>query len=1101
MADLQQSVGGELTLGTEHPKPDVIEGWNFKVQGADDGGAQSLELAGLVPFVQLIGLYNEVEINRLLGIKSDLSFADQLKTQRTAVFKNEGLPWEEYNKIDPASQENVRNFEDEIKKNYIRVILNNNNGQQGNNLTQDGIILATNSPQAGNEAYEADNDATPKDAGGVGITDLQMEQGTKEFLNRRYKLRMTITDPQVLNDKPEYMKLATLQSMFLIIHGWSNPDQLTAWPEKFSPAPIVTDIGATIDGIYYPNGRIVVDMSHNNTGGAWGAALVATTMYDFAFNEVGQLEANFTFMPREITFMHTMRMPIVAPTIRRILGSGEQNEPFNENAPDPAPKSFAGYNLSVGNVIGEFGKNLAQIIKEEQDAYIGAKSGNPLSTIFKDISDEIDFSFTDKLSEWSETIALDEDDRHAERDYFENLRREQEYARFPHAGVGIGTYTTSTETTLTYGDDGEEVTTKYQHHSSRLSYYYLGWILEAMRFSLWDLNKGKSRRGEDPFDLKFRYMKVPRNSALNYAVQDQLSPSTIPSLDNYVANAMKYFQLYCRPTSGDFANGYSLIGASTSTENQYQIFRPIIVGDLVRYLGLLGYQLMEPEERATLPRVLELWKTLTREEKLAYIPNGDYRKSLVIDPNIRLDGYASAPPSGGFAGPRDDLAVRIMHPDFENQLLYNVLPDFGNRGWVQFRGRIRGNRHKSISMTRRRLEPNGVNIRGTAGEAVISDELIRIIKRSHLNGNASDAENGGRVQYTQSGGAVKSRKWEAAPIFRGLDAEPTHDGGILSLGHGFWSRTRGGATTFFGEGVFSYIDMKDGNRTEGKDWDSMIGVSKWWKEHPDRTNLNGDGQRDRSNPTSQANKYSYGLIMPALGARIIKGGNWKTLQSEYHNRHQDHLVKEFKGIVRNRIHEALSNNLDLEDIAEEPVDLFRLTGRIYNHGLAPYTAEELHEKSPNIIYTNNKIEIDRVQLIIDDLNLQLAAINKLIDNQEDDTGIDTPARDLLENNIEQFLAQPDNRSMFDALSSSEDLMVEEILDAGAKIGFWNSQTKLILKELISSDLIKMEGQFPIVSPDTELAPPVPTRREERAAFFADRVAAGGSGETPDRGRA
>ena len=75
--------------------------------------------------------------------------------------------------------------------------------------------------------------ALPKDSGGVGITDLQIETGTKEFMNRRYKIRMTITDPQVLNDKPEYLKLSTLQSMFLIIHGWSNPDQLTAWPEAF----------------------------------------------------------------------------------------------------------------------------------------------------------------------------------------------------------------------------------------------------------------------------------------------------------------------------------------------------------------------------------------------------------------------------------------------------------------------------------------------------------------------------------------------------------------------------------------------------------------------------------------------------------------------------------------------------------------------------------------------------------------------------------------------------------------------------------------------------------------------------------------------------
>ena len=68
MVDQESSIGGKLTLGTETPQQDVIDGWNFKVQGSLDGsiGAQSLELSGLVPFVQLIGLYDKNEIDKLL---------------------------------------------------------------------------------------------------------------------------------------------------------------------------------------------------------------------------------------------------------------------------------------------------------------------------------------------------------------------------------------------------------------------------------------------------------------------------------------------------------------------------------------------------------------------------------------------------------------------------------------------------------------------------------------------------------------------------------------------------------------------------------------------------------------------------------------------------------------------------------------------------------------------------------------------------------------------------------------------------------------------------------------------------------------------------
>ena len=56
MAEQQKSIGGQLTLGTETPQQDVIDGWNFKVQGSISGdiGAQALELDGLIPFVQLI---------------------------------------------------------------------------------------------------------------------------------------------------------------------------------------------------------------------------------------------------------------------------------------------------------------------------------------------------------------------------------------------------------------------------------------------------------------------------------------------------------------------------------------------------------------------------------------------------------------------------------------------------------------------------------------------------------------------------------------------------------------------------------------------------------------------------------------------------------------------------------------------------------------------------------------------------------------------------------------------------------------------------------------------------------------------------------------
>ena len=97
MVDDQRSVGGH-SLGTESPQQDVIDGWNFKVQGSVDGGeaAQALELSGLVPFVQLIGIYDGPEIDRLLGRKDTDSFG----TARRAVFDKEDKSWEDYKNLE-----------------------------------------------------------------------------------------------------------------------------------------------------------------------------------------------------------------------------------------------------------------------------------------------------------------------------------------------------------------------------------------------------------------------------------------------------------------------------------------------------------------------------------------------------------------------------------------------------------------------------------------------------------------------------------------------------------------------------------------------------------------------------------------------------------------------------------------------------------------------------------------------------------------------------------------------------------------------------------------------------------------------------------------
>ena len=72
----------------------------------------------------------------------------------------------------------------------------------------------------------------------------------------------------------------------------------------------------------------------------------------------------------------------------------------------------------------------------------------------------------------------------------------------------------------------------------------------------------------------------------------------------------------------------------------------------------------------------------------------------------------------------------------------------------------------------------------------------------------------------------------------------------------------------------------------------------------------------------------YGLLMPAQNARFYSG-EYVANQRRWYNKHIQYLSNKFEKIVGDRIQEAISSGKTIQDIAAEPVDLYRLTGRIY----------------------------------------------------------------------------------------------------------------------------------------------------------------------------
>ena len=58
---------------------------------------------------------------------------------------------------------------------------------------------------------------------------------------------------------------------------------------------------------------------------------------------------------------------------------------------------------------------------------------------------------------------------------------------------------------------------------------------------MWDLNKNKVRRGETPFNVRFRYMPIPpeSNSYFNLSFQETLRSGLVPNTSSYVQEAVK----------------------------------------------------------------------------------------------------------------------------------------------------------------------------------------------------------------------------------------------------------------------------------------------------------------------------------------------------------------------------------------------------------------------------------------------------------------------------------------------------------------------------------------------------------------------------------
>ena len=875
------------SIGSEVPSADVIDGWQIR-----NSDYNSIDTSSLSPFVQLIGLYNQEEIDKLIQ-------KDQEAGGRTVTYVNDDGEW------DGETEENIiadqrEYFTNQIKDKFVEINIQNYNGYVDIN----GIVLATNSSQVGNDAYETYDNGLPKDSGGIGITDLQIETGTKDFMNRRYKLRLTVTDPFILNDQKEYLKLSTLQSQFLLIHGWANPHQIDGM-DQFDPPPQIN------------NGRMSVDLTNQNTGGMWSAATVAITMFDFAFNEQGQLEANFTFMPRDISFAATYRIGLLSENIKLFLGTGEQTNAQTEEDIEINGEQnydFLGLVAGFGSVAGEFGKNIADIIDEEQQNYFNNNPG--VAGLFSNMNLNFDAgdalrNISEEISQWSEAtgnvnmgVLMDRQKRAEERN------------RFPYAGPGIRIY--SEETTERFSDpndtDSEVIQTTLRR--SNIQYYYLGWLLEAVRFSMWDLNKNRVRNGQTPFDLKFKYYPVPEDSQFNLAFQDYLQAGTHNAVKEIYPELVKSAKTNFLPKErrwdsvaqelfGKKVNSGPFTGRTAKTDGvdlDWQLQNiscvPVSADDIKnRFAMFFGqpskFGVGNPKPAYIVQRsdndadpintdhpLFNNWPNLNRQEKfdiLRIMTNSsafefefddeeNVREKVVVNSdtgeNEPVADYRKCLFEVGETDPAYDpnnILVRIMHPDFDGQLLYNWT-------WKDKR-------------------------------------LCAESNKSYLENSRSDF---GSYQVLNSPGPA-------------------------GAGHPTGSTSRDTPESQAGYWIYSKLN----NFFVGEILLYTVYQRNPYGEYEMRT-------LEHSVPDGYMKNTGLGIIMPAVSARYYTPGLYLDTQQSWYNKHIKFLKNKMESLIREKVFDsgkfslgAIMNEALPNGLAHHPIDLEYLTGRVYDHKL-PY---------------------------------------------------------------------------------------------------------------------------------------------------------------------
>ena len=245
-ADAASDADNKLNDYTAEVGPDIIRGWN------DRRKSSNIAISGLTPFVQLIGLFSELEIKKM--------FSFDITTAKRKVYFDDGEAPSSLGDPEPAGSVNEVDAYDDIKRQIdtrsINIYFSGTHNPQGRGAPVSGIVLAETRTQADPNNHK----------GGVGISDLQIDYGKSSAVgSRTYKMRLTVNDPKLFNEQVEYSKLATMNGEFVILYGWTNPTSIPGFNSLPVPVP---EPDLNVRG----KDKMVIPLNGQGRGGYWQAA-------------------------------------------------------------------------------------------------------------------------------------------------------------------------------------------------------------------------------------------------------------------------------------------------------------------------------------------------------------------------------------------------------------------------------------------------------------------------------------------------------------------------------------------------------------------------------------------------------------------------------------------------------------------------------------------------------------------------------------------------------------------------------------------------------------------------------------------------------------